>query len=112
MATRTEDRLGAAKDVGTTYVNVGTVPASTTFNAIVRTVCHVACSVRLYIAANSWTTGEPTGSDLVAKLAYDRPMVVGEVIEDTGIILETGEKLIARASAAGVDVLAHGVAIT
>lgn len=113
MATRIEDRLGAAKDVGTTYVNVGTVPASTTFNVLVHIAALAACNLRLYVAASSWTTGEPTGSDLIATLAKDMPLVAGEVAQITGVIMLTGEKLIARASVAtAVDVLAQGVEIT
>ncbi len=111
MTTRLEARLGAAKDVGTAYVSVGT--AASDFNLLIHLAATLACAVEVYVAAASWTTGAPTGSDLVAKLAYDMPLVAGEVAQITGVIMLSGEKLVVQSSvAASVDVLAQGVAIT
>src|SRR5690348_17090034 len=116
MATRTETQHGAAKAVGTTYVIVGSaVAASTTLNLLLHVANLLTSSVKLraFIAAGSWSSGEPTGSDLVATLAYDTPVAGNDVFQITGPILTTGQKLVVRAdTAAALDVSAHGVNIT
>lgn len=116
MTTRLEDRFGELTALGTTYTIVGAaVPSATKWNVLVNITNRAASAsnLRLYIADTSWSSGEPTGGTLKAALAYDTPLAVGEVIQITGIILKTTEKLIARASvASSLDITANGVAIT
>lgn len=116
MATRTETRFGVAKAVGSaSYVSVCTIPGTTTANILVHLSALLASNVRLYIATGSWSTGdgEPVGAKLVETLAYDMPLIAGEVAQLTGVIVNTGEQVVARASvAAAIDVGVHGVAIT
>lgn len=113
MATRSEARLGATSSLGTTYTSLGTVPADN-FNLLLQVANRTGASanLRAYIAANSWTTGEPTGADLVAAIAYDMPIAAGAVVQISGYILDAGEKLIVHSSeAAALDVIASGVQI-
>jgi len=115
MATRTEDRFGEATGLGTTYTLLGTVPASTTWNLLVNVTNRTAgvVKLRLYVADTSWTTGEPTGGTLKAAIAYDTPIAVGDVWYDSGVVMKTTEKLVARSdTAASLDILVSGVAIT
>jgi hypothetical protein len=115
MATRTEDRFGEATGLGTTYTLLGTVPASTTWNLLVNVTNRTAgvVKLRLYVADTSWTTGEPTGGTLKAAIAYDTPIAVGDVWYDSGVVMKTTEKLVARSdTAASLDILVSGVAHT
>lgn len=115
MATRTEDRFGETTGLGTTYTLLGTVPASTTWNLLVNVTNRTAgvVKLRLYVADTSWTTGEPTGGTLKAAIAYDTPIAVGDVWYDSGVVMKTTEKLVARSdTAASLDILVSGVAIT
>jgi len=116
MATRLEDRFGEVTALGTSYTIVGAaVPTSTTWNVLVNVTNRLTKSVklRLYIADTSWSTGEPTGGTLKIALAYDRPIAAGEVVQISGFIMKTTEKLIARSNtASSLDISANGVAIT
>lgn len=115
MATRLEDRFGELAALGTAYTIVGAaVPASTAWNLLVNVTNRTAGTVklRLYIADTSWTTGEPTGSTLKAAIAYDLSVLAGDVIQISGIIMKTTEKLIARSdTASSLDITANGVSI-
>lgn len=120
MTTRLEDRFGELTGLGTTYTIIGAaVPASTTWNTMItvtnRTSAGTAAVVnlRLYIADNSWTTGEPTGGTLKAAIAYDAAIAPGDVLQISGVVVKTGEKLIARSdTASSLDITVSGVAIT
>lgn len=116
MATRLEDRFGELTALGTTYTIIGSaVPASTTWNLLVNVTNRTAgvVKLRLYVADTSWTTGEPTGGTLKAAIAYDTPIAVGDVWYDSGVVMKTTEKLVARSdTAASLDILVSGVAIT
>jgi hypothetical protein len=115
MATRTEDRFGETTALGTTYTNIGTVPSSTTWNILLNVTNRTTSPVllRAYIADTSWASGEPTGGTLKAAIAYDLSISAGEVLQITGIILKTTEKLIVRSNtASSLDITANGVAIT
>lgn len=115
MATRTEDRFGEATGLGTTYTLLGTVPASTTWNLLLNITNLTAAVVlfRAYIADTSWSSGEPTGGTRKVSIAYDLPIVVGDVVQISGFVMKTTEKLVVRAdTAASLGVSASGVAIT
>lgn len=114
MTTRLESRFGEAKAVGTTYTNVFTVTSSHTYNTLIHIANLTAgdVKVRAYIATNSWSSGEPTGSTLKATIMYDATLAANEFIDQTGLIFLTGEKFVVYCdTASGVDVSAHGVDI-
>lgn len=115
MTTRLEDRFGEVTGLGTTYTNLGTVPASTMWNTLFNITNRAAtpAKLRLYIADTSWTTGEPTGGTLKAALAHDMQVSPGDVVQITGVIAKANEKLIARSdTASSLDITVSGVAIT
>src|SRR6266508_4174503 len=107
MATRTEDRLGVSKGVGTTYTNVATVAASTTWNLILHAVNKTTGQVkfRAFVADNSWSSGEPTGGTLQYSVCYDLPIDPGQALQITGVVALATEILGVRCdTASAVDV--------
>jgi hypothetical protein len=109
-------RFGAVPNVGTTYVIVGAaVPASTTWNMLLEIVNRTAAPIafRAFIAASSWTTGEPLTTDLISAICYDTPLTAGQVFQVPFIVVKTTEKIVVRSSVANsADVMASGYAIT
>lgn len=115
MATRTEDRVGEATGLGTTYTSLGTVPASTTWNVLLNVTNRLTASVKLraFVADNSWSTGEPTGGTLKFAMAYDMSIGAGETVQISGNVMKTTEKLVVRSdTAAALDIGASAVVIT
>ena len=116
MTTRLEDRFGELTGLGVTYTIVGAaVPAITTWNILANVTNRTTSSVklRLYIADTSWSSGEPTGGTLKTALAYDMPLSAGEVVQISGVIVKTTEKIVARSdTASSIDIALSGVAIT
>ena len=116
MATRTEKRFGESTGLGTSYTQIGPdVPASTTWithiNVTNRTASTTA-KLRLYIADTSWTTGEPTGGTLKVAVAYDMPIAAGEVIQISGVVVQTTEQVVARSdTASALDIALSGVEV-
>ena len=102
MAAGNPVRRGYKSSVGTSYVNCGTVPASTTDVALISVTNRTAGNVKFrgYVAAATWTTGEPTGSDLIASFAYDYTVAPGAVIQISYIIAAAGEQFIVRSDTA------------
>lgn len=115
MATvHTETRFGATSSLGSTYTNLATIAASTTANILLNVTNRTAVTAnfRAYVADNSWSSGEPTGGTLKAAIAYDMPIAAGDVVQISGIVMNTGEKLIVYSgTASSLDVIASGVAI-
>lgn len=117
MANRDENRFGEVTSIGTTYTIVGAaVPAATMWNTHIHLLnrhTSTTIKVRVFIADTSWTTGEPTGGTLKTALAYDTSLAPGEMIQITGVIMKTTEKLVVRSdTASSLDVAFSGVAIT
>ena len=115
MATRTETQLGVSTALGTTYTNLYTVPAVTTANVLLNITNRtaIAATLRAYVADTSWASGEPTGGTIKAAIAYDHYIMPGEVVQISGIVMATTNKLIVRAgTASSLDVIASGVLIT
>lgn len=116
MATRTENRFGQVTALGSTYTIIGSaVPSSTTWNVLFNITNRTSsvANLRLYIADNSWSSGEPTGGTLKTAVAYDMPIAVGDVVQISGIVYLTTEKIVAYSSvASALDITAQGVAIT
>ena len=113
---RTESRFGELTALGTTYTIIGSaVPSSTTWNThfSITNRLSVTALLRLYVADNSWSSGEPTGSTLKAAIAYDLPIAPGDVVQISGVIFLTTEKIVARSNtASSLDITANGVVIT
>lgn len=96
-------RLGIADLAATTDTTVYTVPASTLTVATVN-VCNrnsTAVTVRLAVAA----TGTPAAGEFVE---YDATIDANGVLERTGLVLDTGKRIVARSSAANVSVVVMG----
>jgi hypothetical protein len=94
----------AGKAVGTTYTLAFTGTASHRYSLTLRlkNLLNQQIEVRVYVADNSWSADEPSGSTLVATLAKG---VDGQIpAERTGLIekiaLTGTQKLIVRADAA------------
>jgi hypothetical protein len=100
--------------LGSTYTNIGTVPASTTWNVGLNIANRTAAAVNLraYVADTTWTTGEPSGSTLKAAICYDLSIAANGMAQITGIVMATTEKLIVYAgTATSLDIIAFGVSI-
>lgn len=111
---RTEKQFGYSALVGTTYVSLGQVPAATKWNLLLNVANRTASSAKLraYIADTTWTTGEPTGTTLVAAIAYDRTITAGDVFQVSGVVMSAGQKLVVYSSvASSLDCIASGVEI-
>jgi hypothetical protein len=115
MATRTETRFGQVASLGATYTNIATIAALTTANLLLSVANRTTGPVKLraYVADTSWSTGEPTGGTLKAAIAYDLPIAGGAVIQISGIVANTTEKIIVYSdTASALDILLNGIAVT
>lgn len=114
MATRIEKRFGQTTALGTTYTNLGS-PSGVTWN-ILANITNRSSSVaylQLFIADTSWSSGEPTGGTLKAAIAYNMPIAVGDVVQISGFVVLTTEKVIAYSSvASALDITLNGVEIS
>lgn len=109
---RTEARLGAVSGLDAAYVNVGTASDDFNLNVNVTNRTDATVELRLYIAPGSWSADEPTGAGAYA-IAYDLPIAAGDVVQISGVLMISGEKLIAHAGAAdSLDIIASGVLIS
>jgi hypothetical protein len=112
---RAESSFGAVSALGATYTLLATVPSATTWNLHLHIANRLASTVKLraYIADTTWASGEPTGSTLVAAIAYDLAIDANEVLQITGIVLTATDELVVYAdTASSLDIIASGVAIT
>lgn len=111
---RAEARLGAVAGVGASYTIVGPA-APTVFNLNIHltNVTGAAIKVRVFLADNSWTTGEPTGASLKARIAYDKSIAANELLQISGVIMLATEKLVVYSdTASSLDVIASGVQVS
>lgn len=97
-------RLGTANLVAGTLTTLYTVPTDTFAVISVSFVNrgNTLLTVRLAAAA----TDTPTDDEF---LEFDTELFGKGVLERTGIILGAGQKIVARASAAGVSAVAFGI---
>ena len=112
---RTESQLGVTTALGTTYTNLYTVPASTTATVHLNVTNRLTSTVKLraYVADTSWSSGEPTGGTLKAAVAYDMLLGPGEVVQITGFVMATTNKLVVYAdTGSALDIVASGVLLT
>lgn len=63
-------------------------------------------TVRLAICPNSYAAGAPDAADYIEP--PDLAIQAGGVLEETAIVLDPGEKVVAFASAASVTIRVHG----
>ena len=95
-------RLGNADLAANTDTVLYTVPAGQVDTVTVALVARTAAAtVRVAVAA----TAVPAAAEY---LEYDATLPAGGVLERTGIVMSAGEKIVARASVAGVSVRVHG----
>ena len=116
MATRIEDRLGVNNSVGTAAALVAQGTSGKKFNMLIGVAnihASATAKLKLFIATSGWTTGEPSGGTLVRVLAYNTPLIPGEVLDIGGRILENDEQVVAMSdTAASLAVGVDGVEIT
>ena len=96
-------RLGTADLSATTDTTVYTVPASS-IGAFTVSMCNrtgSAILVRLSLAAS----GTPAASEAIE---FDSIVPANGVLERTGLVLEAGRLVVARASAVGISVNVYG----
>jgi len=98
-------KLGAADLAATTNTSIYTVPASTeaiaTVSIVNRNAAGTTRTVRLAVAES----GTPGNEDWIE---YDFELDGSEVLERTGIHLDTTKVIVAYASGTGVSVVAYG----
>lgn len=95
-------KLGSAALAATTNTSIYTVPASTATTANVNMVnrTNSVISIRLSIGSSP-----PIDDDYIE---YEADIPGYGVLERTGLAMSTAEVLVARASAVGISVRAHG----
>jgi len=97
-------RLGATTLSASTNATLYTVPADT-FSVVTVSICNRNGSdaqVRLALAA----ADTPTNDEY---LEYDVTLVGNGVVERTGIVMDTGKKIVAYSSASNVSVVVYGI---
>ena len=98
-------RLGIANITTTADTTVYTVPAST-FSVV--TVCVVnrsssaAADIRIAVASSA----TPAAGEYIE---YDADIVANGVLERTGIVMKTGERIVVRSSATSVNAVVYGI---
>lgn len=101
--------LGKASLAATTYTVVATNGASVgTVNIrVVNRDLVNQIALTLAICPSSYTSGAPAAADFIEPPALLIP--AGGVLEETGMVIDPGEKIVAYASAASVTVRVFGL---
>jgi len=97
-------RLGAEDLAGTTDTTVYTVPAST-FSVVTISVCNRSSSDRLIRLAVA-DDDTPTNAEYIE---YDVNLIANGVLERTGVVIDAGKKVVARANSTDVSVVVYGI---
>lgn len=95
-------KLGAADLAAATDTLLFTAAASQTFN--VRFANRNTSAVKVRVAIG--TGGAPANTDYVD---YDVTIQANGILEDTGLVCSSGEKIWVRSDTANVSVRAHGM---
>ena len=102
-------RLGVADlSAGGNGTSVYLCPAST-FTVATVSVCNrgaSAATIRIAITANDPASAVPADSEFIE---YDTSLSSKGVLERTGIVMKTGERIVVRSSAASVSAVAYGI---
>ena len=102
-------RLGVADlSAGGNGTSVYLCPAST-FTVATISVCNRAATpanIRIGITANDPTSTAPGNSEFIE---YDVQIAANGVLERTGLVLKTGERIVVRSSAANISAVAFGI---
>jgi sugar/nucleoside kinase (ribokinase family) len=96
-------KLGTADLAATTLTTVYTCPGSKTGSCIVRLTNRTSNSISVRVAHAA--TDTPALSEW---LEYDFSVVPNGVLEVTGLVLATSQRIVTWASAAGVSVNVYG----
>jgi hypothetical protein len=97
-------RLGTADLAAATNTTLYTVP-DTTFTVLTVSICNrnsTPATARIAVAS----TDTPTNAEFIE---FDVQLTASGVLERTGIVLDTGKKLVVRASAANVSAVCYGI---
>ena len=96
--------LGTADLSATSNTSVYTVPA-TTFSVVTVSICNRSSStVTVRLAASTSTS--PANAEY---LEYNTQVLANGVLERSGIVLDTGKRIVAYSSAADVSVVVYGI---
>ena len=104
-------RLGTPADLAAAVnTTLYTVPAST-FSIVTVSVCNrsnVPTNVRMALAVNIGATTPPT---VLAEewIEYDTEIGAKGVLERTGIVMDTGKKIVVYSSVANVSAMVYGI---
>lgn len=100
-------RVGASDLSATTWTTVYTVPAATTFTGSISVCNRTAGQVTVRLGLG--TGSSPSAGEYIE---YDLPLTPagtpGSSFERSGVVLETGMKVLAYSSAASVSVVVYG----
>ena len=102
-------RLGIADLAATTYTNLYVCPASTFTVATVSVVNRSAATVTIRLALTTTSAVGNTAPADNAFLEYDTSLAAKGVLERTGIVMKTGERIVVRSSATGVNAVVYGI---
>lgn len=96
--------LGTANLSATTDTTVYTVPA-TTFSVVTVSICNrTASTVTVRLAAA--VSASPTTAEY---LEFGTQVLANGVLERSGIVLDTGKRIVAFSSATDVSVVVYGI---
>lgn len=97
-------RLGTADLAATTNTTVYTAPAST-FSVVSVSICNRStATVSVRIAISSSAT--PTNDEWIE---YDAEILSKNVLERTGLVLDSGKNIVIRTSAASCSAVIYGI---
>ena len=116
VAARDEEQFGTVKDLDSTYTLLGEVPTGHRWNVYLQAVnlLDTVVKIRAFIADNSWSSAEPSGSTKVVAIAYDTDVgSEGGIFFESGIVMLAGQKLVVWSDTTnGLDVIACGMDLT
>lgn len=93
----------------TTYTSVYTVTTGKSATVNIRVVnrdMSTSMAIRLAVCPSSYVSGAPANADYIEPV--DLVIPAGAMLEETGIVMSTGEQVVAYSSTANATVRVHG----